>query len=53
VIACVVAFPFWIAFARFSEFVPKGVKRESEFLRRIGYAPEQLEKVEFKVTLPQ
>jgi TolB-like protein/Tfp pilus assembly protein PilF len=30
VIACVVGFPFWIAFAWFYEFTPEGLKRESE-----------------------
>jgi TolB-like protein/Flp pilus assembly protein TadD len=30
-----------------------GDPRWLPFLRRIGYAPEQLEKIEFKVTLPQ
>ena len=30
VIACIVGFPFWIAFAWFYEFTPTGLKRESE-----------------------
>ena len=30
VIACVVGFPFWLAFAWFYEFTPEGLKRESE-----------------------
>ena len=30
VIACVIGFPFWIAFAWFYEFTPTGLKRESE-----------------------
>jgi len=30
VIACVIGFPFWIAFAWFYEFTPQGLKRESE-----------------------
>ena len=30
VIACIVGFPFWIAFAWFYEFTPQGLKRESE-----------------------
>ncbi|TAM92861.1 MAG: hypothetical protein EPN40_13980, partial [Rhodanobacteraceae bacterium] len=29
VIACVIAFPFWVAFAWFYEFTPGGIKRES------------------------
>ena len=29
-IACAIAFPFWIAFAWFYEFTPTGLKRESE-----------------------
>src|SRR6185312_14412126 len=30
VIACVIGFPFWLAFAWFYEFTPQGLKRESE-----------------------
>lgn len=30
VIAAIIAFPFWIAFAWFYEFTPQGLKRESE-----------------------
>jgi TolB-like protein/Flp pilus assembly protein TadD len=30
VIACVIGFPLWIAFAWFYEFTPEGLKRESE-----------------------
>ncbi|MGH8280411.1 MAG: tetratricopeptide repeat protein [Gammaproteobacteria bacterium] len=30
VIACVIGFPFWIAFAWIYEFTPQGIKRESE-----------------------
>ncbi len=30
VIACVIGFPFWLAFAWFYEFTPEGLKRESE-----------------------
>ncbi len=30
VIACIIGFPFWIAFAWFYEFTPNGLKRESE-----------------------
>ena len=30
-----------------------GDPRRLPFLRKVGYAPEQLAKVEFKVTLPQ
>ena len=30
VIACVIGFPFWVAFAWFYEFTPHGIKRESE-----------------------
>ena len=30
VIAAVIGFPFWIAFAWFYEFTPEGLKRESE-----------------------
>jgi hypothetical protein len=30
VIACIIGFPFWIAFAWFYELTPSGVKRESE-----------------------
>lgn len=30
VIACVIGFPFWLAFAWFYEFTPSGLKRESE-----------------------
>ncbi|HET7161084.1 MAG TPA: hypothetical protein VFI32_00215, partial [Rhodanobacteraceae bacterium] len=30
VLACVVGFPFWIAFAWFYEFTPHGIKRDSE-----------------------
>jgi TolB-like protein/Tfp pilus assembly protein PilF len=30
VIACVIGFPFWIAFAWFYEFTPQGFRRESE-----------------------
>jgi TolB-like protein len=30
VIACVIGFPFWIAFGWFYEFTPEGLKRESE-----------------------
>jgi TolB-like protein len=29
-IACIIGFPFWIAFAWFYEFTPSGLKRESE-----------------------
>jgi len=30
VIACIIGFPFWLAFAWFYEFTPAGLKRESE-----------------------
>ncbi|MGH8232606.1 MAG: tetratricopeptide repeat protein [Rhodanobacteraceae bacterium] len=30
VIACIIGFPFWLAFAWFYEFTPGGLKRESE-----------------------
>ena len=30
IIACVIGFPFWVAFAWFYEFTPTGLKRESE-----------------------
>jgi adenylate cyclase len=30
VVACIIGFPFWIAFAWFFEFTPTGLKRESE-----------------------
>jgi TolB-like protein/Tfp pilus assembly protein PilF len=30
VIACIIGFPFWVAFAWFYEFTPQGIQRESE-----------------------
>ena len=30
VIAAIIGFPFWIAFAWYYEFTPEGIKRESE-----------------------
>ena len=59
-VAAAIGFPFWIAFAWFYEFTPKGLKRERgstrpsrlPFVRKIGKAPEQLAKIKFKVTLP-
>jgi hypothetical protein len=31
----------------------RGDPRRQPFLRKIGFAPEQLARIEFKVTLPQ
>lgn len=38
VIACVVGFPFWLAFAWFYEITPTGLKRESEIPREDSIA---------------
>ena len=40
VIAAIIGFPFWIAFAWFYEFTPEGLKRESEVEpARVDHAP--------------
>ncbi|MEO7199163.1 MAG: tetratricopeptide repeat protein, partial [Dokdonella sp.] len=38
VIAAIVGFPFWVAFAWFYEFTPQGLKRESEIAQRDSLA---------------
>lgn len=47
VIACIVGFPFWIAFAWFYEFTPTGLKRESEIAPEDSIAHHTGRKLDF------
>ncbi|MGH8213483.1 MAG: hypothetical protein ACREPP_09690, partial [Rhodanobacteraceae bacterium] len=47
VIACVIGFPFWIAFAWFYEFTPQGLKRESEIAPSDSIAHSTGRKLDF------
>src|SRR5262249_49662762 len=49
VIACVIGFPFWIAFAWFYEFTPEGLKRESEIDRSASITHHTGRKLDFAI----
>jgi len=48
-VACVVGFPFWIAFAWFYEFTPQGLKRESEIAPGDVAAHSNARKLDFAI----
>ena len=48
-IACVIGFPFWIAFAWFHEFTPQGIKRESEVATGESLAHSTARKFDFAI----
>ena len=47
VIACIIGFPFWLAFAWFYEFTPTGLKRESEISREDSITAHTGRKLDF------
>ncbi|HJU26731.1 MAG TPA: hypothetical protein VJ722_08655 [Rhodanobacteraceae bacterium] len=47
VIACIIGFPFWIAFAWFYEITPTGLKRGSEVAPEDSIAPHTGRKLDF------
>jgi len=49
VIAAVIGFPFWIAFAWFYEFTPQGLKRESEIDRSDSISHRTGRKLDFAI----
>jgi len=49
VIAAIVGFPFWIAFAWFYEFTPEGLKRESEIERHESITHHTGRKLDFAI----
>ncbi|HKZ11735.1 MAG TPA: tetratricopeptide repeat protein [Rhodanobacteraceae bacterium] len=49
VIACVIGFPFWVAFAWFYEFTPQGIKRESEIASNTSITHSTARKLDFAI----
>jgi len=49
VIACVIGFPFWVAFAWFYEFTPQGIKRESEIASSESVTHSTARKLDFAI----
>ncbi|HEU4857008.1 MAG TPA: tetratricopeptide repeat protein, partial [Rhodanobacteraceae bacterium] len=49
VIACVIGFPFWVAFAWFYEFTPQGIKRESEAIPNASITHSTARKLDFAI----
>src|SRR6476469_4943226 len=49
VIAAIIGFPFWIAFAWFYEFTPEGLKRESEIDRTESVVRHTGRKLDFAI----
>jgi len=49
VIACVIGFPFWIAFAWFYEFTPQGIRRESEVAPNASMTHSTARKLDFAI----
>jgi len=49
VIACVIGFPFWVAFAWFYEFTPQGIKRESEVASNTSITHSTARKLDFAI----
>jgi len=49
VIACVIGFPFWIAFAWFYEFTPQGIRRESEVAPNASMIHSTARKLDFAI----
>ena len=49
VIACVIGFPFWIAFAWFYEFTPQGIRRESEVAPSASMTHSTARKLDFAI----
>jgi TolB-like protein/cytochrome c-type biogenesis protein CcmH/NrfG len=49
VIACVIGFPFWIAFAWFYEFTPQGIRRESEVVPSASMTHSTARKLDFAI----
>ncbi|MES2403486.1 MAG: hypothetical protein V4567_03990 [Pseudomonadota bacterium] len=49
VIACVIGFPFWIAFAWFYEFTPQGIRRESEVAPNVSMTHSTARKLDFAI----
>src|SRR5258705_6598338 len=48
-VAAVIGFPFWIAFAWFYEFTPEGLKRESEVERHESITHHTGRKLDFAI----
>ncbi|HKV65862.1 MAG TPA: hypothetical protein VJN66_05730 [Rhodanobacteraceae bacterium] len=48
-IACIIGFPFWIAFAWFYEFTPQGIKRESEVAPNATITHSTARKLDFAI----
>jgi TolB-like protein len=49
VIACVIGFPFWVAFAWLYEFTPQGIKRESEIAASESVTHSTARKLDFAI----
>jgi TolB-like protein len=49
VIAAIIGFPFWLAFAWFYEFTPQGLKRESEVVPDAAVAYSTARKLDFAI----
>jgi TolB-like protein/Tfp pilus assembly protein PilF len=49
VIACVIGFPFWVAFAWFYEFTPQGIRRESEVTPSASMTHSTARKLDFAI----
>ena len=49
VIACVIGFPFWVAFAWFYEFTPQGIKRESVVIEDAQSRHSTARKLDFAI----
>jgi TolB-like protein/cytochrome c-type biogenesis protein CcmH/NrfG len=49
VIACLIGFPFWIAFAWFYEFTPQGLRRESEVAPNASISHSTARKLDFAI----
>ncbi|MEO6968528.1 MAG: tetratricopeptide repeat protein [Rhodanobacteraceae bacterium] len=48
-VAAVIGFPFWIAFAWFYEFTPQGIKRESEIAPNASVTHSTARKLDFAI----
>ena len=48
-IACVIGFPFWVAFAWFFEFTPEGIKRERDVEPGESITPHAGRKLDFAI----
>lgn len=49
VVACVIGFPFWVAFAWFYEFTPQGIKREYEVAPNTSITHSTARKLDFAI----